>query len=83
VGPIAVHPKLQGQDVGKALLGSFLDMVDQQYSPAYLETDVDRNVMLYDKFGFVVVAQENLMGINNRFMWREARPSAPSIDRSE
>jgi len=83
VGPIGVHPKLQGQGVGKALLGSFLDMVDQQCSPAYLETDVDRNVMLYDKFGFVVVAQENLMGINNRFMWREARPSAPGVDRSE
>jgi hypothetical protein len=65
------------------VLGLFLDMVDQQGSPAYLETDVDRNVVLYDKFGFVVVAQEDLIGINNRFMWREARPSAPGVDSRE
>jgi ribosomal protein S18 acetylase RimI-like enzyme len=73
VGPIGVHPQLQGQGVGKALLGSFLQMVDEQDLPAYLETDVDRNIALYEKFAFVVIGQQGLLGINNRFMWREAR----------
>ena len=72
LGPIGVHPSLQGQGVGNAMLGSFLEMVDEQGASAYLETDVDRNVPLYEKFGFTVIAEEDVLGVNNRFMWREA-----------
>jgi ribosomal protein S18 acetylase RimI-like enzyme len=72
LGPIGVHPELQGRGVGKLLLGSFLKTVDVQRLPAYLETDVDRNVVLYEKFGFTVVAQTEINGVNNRFMWRPA-----------
>jgi ribosomal protein S18 acetylase RimI-like enzyme len=75
VGPIGVHPEFQGRGVGKALLRSFLEMVDEQSLPTYLETDVDRNVALYEKFGFKVIAEEGIWGINNRFMWRPG-PSA-------
>ena len=50
-------------------------MADQQRSPAYLETDVDRNVARYESFGFTVTDQEDINGINNRFMWRETRAS--------
>jgi len=70
VGPIGVHPEFQGRGVGKALLGVFLEMVDEQGLPTYLETDVDRNVGLYQRFGFEVIAQQTVLGINNRFMWR-------------
>ena len=72
VGPIGVHPELQGRGIGKALLGAFLDMADAQSTPAYLETDVDRNVALYERFGFKVIDQEAISGVSNRFMWREA-----------
>ena len=72
VGPVGVHPELQGRGVGKAMLAAFLDMVDHQGLPAYLETDLDRNVRLYEEFGFQVVDQEDISGVNNRFMWREA-----------
>lgn len=47
-------------------------MADDQACAAYLETDVDRNVALYERFGFKVIAQENISSVNNRFMWREA-----------
>jgi ribosomal protein S18 acetylase RimI-like enzyme len=67
-----VDPQLQSRGIGKATLASFLDMVDGQGSAAYLETDVDRNVALYEKFGFKVIDQEDISGVNNRFMWREA-----------
>lgn len=73
LGPIGVAPELHGRGIGKALLTSFLKMVDEQNSPAYLETDVDRNVLLYQRFGFKVVSQADFEGVNNRFMWREAR----------
>jgi ribosomal protein S18 acetylase RimI-like enzyme len=70
VGPIGVHPDVQGRGVGKALLGSFLVTADERGSPVFLETDVDRNVALYEKFGFEIVGEEMILGVNNRFMWR-------------
>jgi ribosomal protein S18 acetylase RimI-like enzyme len=74
LGPIGVHPELQGRGIGTALLDSFLTTVDQQGLPAYLETDVDRNVALYQTFGFEVIAEDNFNGVTNRFMWREPTP---------
>jgi ribosomal protein S18 acetylase RimI-like enzyme len=82
IGPIGVHPEHQGRGVGKALLGWFLDLVDQQSSPAFLETDVDRNVALYEQFEFTVVARQDILGIDTRFMWRDARPATPGGDHS-
>jgi ribosomal protein S18 acetylase RimI-like enzyme len=75
IGPIGVDPAFQGQGVGRALLASFLETVDEDGSMAYLETDVDRNVSLYEKFGFQVVGQADILGVNNRFMRREPKPA--------
>jgi len=72
LGPIGIHPDLQGQGVGSALLSAFLKTVDQQRSSAYLETDADRNVVLYEKFGFSVIGHAEINSVNNRFMWRPA-----------
>jgi ribosomal protein S18 acetylase RimI-like enzyme len=73
VGPIGGHPSYQGRGIASAMLGAFLQTVDDQKSPAYLETDVDRNVALYQTFGFKVIAHADVMGVDNRFMWRQAR----------
>jgi predicted N-acetyltransferase YhbS len=72
IGPLGVHPAHQGGGIGGQLLGSFLEMVDRQGATAFLETDVDRNVALYKRFGFVVVAAEQIVGVNTRFMSRVA-----------
>lgn len=82
VGPIGVHPELQGQGIGKAMLAAFLEMADEQGSPAYLETDVDRNVALYERFGFKIVGQGDISGVNNRFMRREAGARSRASDSS-
>ncbi len=82
LGPIGVDPELQGRGIGKAMLAAFLDMVDGQGATAYLETDVDRNVALYEKFGFKIVGQEDIAGVNNRFMWREAAARSHAPDSS-
>jgi ribosomal protein S18 acetylase RimI-like enzyme len=74
IGPIGVRPELQGHGVGKALLKTFLTTVDEQGSPAFLETDVDRNVEFYESFGFTVTSREDIVGVNTRFMWRDTRP---------
>jgi GNAT superfamily N-acetyltransferase len=72
VGPVGVHPDNQGHGVGKALLASLIEIVDEQAMPAFLETDVDRNVTLYEQFGFHVITKTDIIGINTRFMWRDA-----------
>jgi ribosomal protein S18 acetylase RimI-like enzyme len=74
IGPIGVRPEFQGRGVGKTLLQVFLNTVDEQQSPAFLETDVDRNVVLYQRLGFKVTGQEDIVGVNTRFMWRDPRP---------
>ena len=70
IGPIGVHPDHQGEGVGSALLQAFLEMIDREGSPAFLETDVGRNVVLYERFGFSVIARQDILGIDTRFMWR-------------
>jgi predicted N-acetyltransferase YhbS len=72
IGPLGVHPGAQGQGVGASLLQAFLSEVDQAGEPAFLETDVERNVIFYQRFGFEVVASEVIVGVNTRFMWRPA-----------
>jgi ribosomal protein S18 acetylase RimI-like enzyme len=71
IGPIGVRPQQQGHGVGKALLNAFLTTIDEVGAPAFLETDVDRNVELYESFGFVVTSREDIVGVNTRFMWRD------------
>ena len=75
IGPLGVLPEAQGRGVGMAMLAAFLEIADQQDLPAYLETDTDRNVAFYRRVGFKVVANEQIMGIDNRFMWRETSAS--------
>jgi ribosomal protein S18 acetylase RimI-like enzyme len=73
IGPVGVHPDYQGHGVGKALLASLAETLDEQAMTAFLETDVDRNVTLYEQFGFQVIAKAEIIGINTRFMCREAQ----------
>ncbi len=73
IGPIGVRPDRQGHGIGQALLSLFLAAVDEQGAPAFLETDVDRNVGLHEKFGFEVISRSEIVGIDTRLMWRDAQ----------
>lgn len=75
VGPLGILPEFQGRGIGRALLRTFLKKADQDHIPAYLEAEVDKNVRLYESEGFQVIAQETLLGLKNRFMWRETTKS--------
>ncbi|QNI37222.1 GNAT family N-acetyltransferase [Edaphobacter albus] len=75
IGPLGILPAFQGRGIGRALLRAFLEKADQDHVPAYLEAEVDKNVRLYESEGFNVIAQEAIFGLNNRFMWREAKES--------
>ncbi|HEY6365420.1 MAG TPA: GNAT family N-acetyltransferase [Candidatus Binatia bacterium] len=70
LGPIGVTPGLQGRGVGTALMNRYIEHLKQEQSAGYLETDRPENVEFYQKFGFVVQHQEQLIGTPTWYMWR-------------
>jgi ribosomal protein S18 acetylase RimI-like enzyme len=69
LGPVAVAPEFQGRGVGTAMITDFCSRLDAQ-TLAYLETDKAENVRLYQRFGFKVVAEAEVLGVRNWFMSR-------------
>jgi GNAT superfamily N-acetyltransferase len=57
LGPVGVLPSHQEKGIGTKLLSRFCKEVDACLSPAYLETDTDRNVQFYERFGFEVTQE--------------------------
>jgi len=72
LGPVGVLPSHQATGIGTRLLRRFCREVDACLSPAYLETDTDKNVQFYRRFGFEVTNETNIFGVTNRYMWRPA-----------
>ena len=70
LGPIGVLPGYQGKGIGTKLMRRFCQEVDACLAPAYLETDVVQLVPYYARFGFELVAESEILGIKNSFMWR-------------
>jgi ribosomal protein S18 acetylase RimI-like enzyme len=70
LGPVGVLPSYQGRGIGTKLLSRFCKEVDACQAPAYLETDSDRNVRFYERFGFQVVEETEILSVKNCFMWR-------------
>ena len=71
-GPLAVGAHLQGMGIGSKLLRVFSARMDAAGEDAYLETDKPINVRLYERFGFEVVAEREVLGVPNWFMLRRA-----------
>lgn len=54
---LGVRPEAQGAGVGSRLLRAGLDRADAQNLPVFLETATTRNVALYRRHGFEVLAE--------------------------
>ncbi len=72
LGPIGVLPSHQGLGIGSILMERFCKEVDACLTKAYLETDLDKNVRFYEKFGFKVVSESEIFDVKNRYMLRSA-----------
>ena len=70
LGPVGLLPSHQGKGIGTKLLSRFCQEVDACLSSAYLETDTDKNVRFYERFGFEVVKETEIFDVKNRYMWR-------------
>lgn len=77
LGPAAVAHERQGAGIGTALMTAICNELDRQQAIGYLETDKRRNVSLYRRGGFEVVAERPVLGVTNWFMVRQPRQVQP------
>ena len=70
LGPLALDAHLQGRGVGSRLMQIFCAQMDAARDDAYLETDKPENVRFYERFGFGVIGEEEMLGVRNWFMFR-------------
>ena len=70
LGPVAVDAHLQGMGIGSRLMRVFCAQMDAAGEDAYLETDKPENVRFYERFGFEVVGEEEVIGVPNWYMLR-------------
>jgi hypothetical protein len=73
LGPVAVDSHLQGQSIGSTMLAAFCTRMDEWFTSSYLETDKSENVCFYQKFGFALVGEAEVLGVPNWFMSRPVR----------
>lgn len=70
LGPIGILPSHQGSGIGSELMRRFCKEVDTCLAKSYLETDLDINLLFYEKFGFKVVSETEIFHVKNRYMLR-------------
>ncbi len=76
LGPLAVDAHLQGRGIGTRILAEYCARLDRAGELAYLETDKPVNVRIYERHGFRVISEEQVIGVPNWFMRRE--PGGPA-----
>ena len=70
LGPVAVDAHLQGLGIGSRLMQAYCARVDAAGEDAYLETDKPENVRFYERFGFEVIGEEEVLDVPNWYMLR-------------
>jgi ribosomal protein S18 acetylase RimI-like enzyme len=73
LGPLCVDAPLQGLGIGGRLMGEWCKLLDARRLAGYLETDKGVNIEFYEKFGFETIAEAEILGTPNWFMWRDAK----------
>jgi GNAT superfamily N-acetyltransferase len=69
---LTVEPHVQGLGVGTKLMIEHCARMDEAGDVSYLETDKAINVRFYQKFGYRIAGQEQVLGVTNWFMKRVA-----------
>ena len=71
LGPIAVRKDDQGRGIGKAMMDHYCRILDESGQASYLEADKEENVRFYQRFGFEVLHEVNILDVINTMMWRK------------
>ncbi len=80
LGPLAVDAHLQGQGLGSRLMEHYTARLDSAGELGYLETDKRANVAFYERHGYVVTGEADVIGVPNWFMVRDPRDGATTGD---
>ncbi|HEY2714718.1 MAG TPA: GNAT family N-acetyltransferase [Solirubrobacterales bacterium] len=68
---LGTHPDHAGHGYGRALLGANLEEIDAAGAPAFLETSSPANIPRYERLGFRVEREVDLLaGLSTTQMWR-------------
>jgi ribosomal protein S18 acetylase RimI-like enzyme len=73
LGPLAVDLPLQGKGIGTQILLEHTRRLDEANAIGYLETDKDINVRLYQRVGYEVISEAEVIGVHCWFMRRRPR----------
>jgi ribosomal protein S18 acetylase RimI-like enzyme len=74
---LAVDPQHQGKGYGSILLNGMLSNIDEEGLPCYVETEGEKNVSMYQHFGFKVVDEFTVPNTTDKLvaMLREPKTS--------
>lgn len=67
---LGVEPSLQGQGLGSMLLEHLTAKADEAHVGCYLETASRVNLPLYQRYGFRIIHETEIIGLPAWFMWR-------------
>jgi GNAT superfamily N-acetyltransferase len=70
---LAVEPEYQGKGYGSAILKHLTGKADELGVGCYLENANPRNVAFYQRAGFLVTREMEIIGIHTWLMWRPAK----------
>ena len=73
LGPVGVDRHLQGEGIGSLLMAEHARRLDEADRVGYLETDKEVNVGFYERFGYEVVEEGDVIGVPNWYMLRRPR----------
>ncbi|MDQ6914562.1 MAG: GNAT family N-acetyltransferase [Actinomycetota bacterium] len=73
LGPLAVDAHLQGHGIGSQIMREYCARLDAGGELGYLETDKAANVRFYERFGYSVMDEAEVLGTPNWFMQRPPR----------
>ena len=59
---IGVDPAYQGQGFSSRLIRPVLERIDREQMACALETNIDKNVAIYRRFGFEVISEDKMPG---------------------
>ncbi|MFX1322167.1 MAG: GNAT family N-acetyltransferase [Promethearchaeota archaeon] len=61
---MGVHPNFQGKGCASSLIKPMLARIDKEQLQCYLDTNIEKNVALYQHFGFKVLKKYQIPGTN-------------------
>jgi ribosomal protein S18 acetylase RimI-like enzyme len=67
---LGVEPQQQGKGLGSIILQHLINKADDEHVGCYLENADPRNIPFYQRFGFQVISEKEILGIPSWFMWR-------------